>query len=116
MWLAYRLIYTSEGIVIETIFQWDVDSVSYPLSPPSVLLCPSSREVFPEFMEATSHDTVSCVERFLNTVPVVAVDVNVQHPWICSQEFENSEHDIVNVTKARRFPLLSVMKAACPVN
>lgn len=109
MELAYRLVYAPEGIIVETIFQWNVDGVSHTLSSPSVFLCPSSREILSKFMETNGHDTVCCVERFLDAVSVVTVDVNVQDPWVCSQEFEDSEHDVIDVTKARRLPLLSVM-------
>jgi len=113
---TYRLIYAPEGIVIETVFQRDVDGVTHPLSTPSVFLCPSTREILPEFMEATSHDTICRVECFLDTVSVVTVDVDVQDPWVGSQEFENSEDDVINIAKARRVPLLSVMKATCPID
>jgi hypothetical protein len=67
-------------------------------------------------MEADGHDAVSCIERFLDTVSMMTVNVNVQHPWICSQKFKDSEHDVIDVTKARRLPLFSVMKAACPID
>ena len=109
MELAHRLVNTPERLIIEAIFQWDIDGISHPLASPSVFLCPSSREVLSELMEATGHDTVCRVECFLDAISVVTVDVDVQYPWVCSQEFENPEYDIIDVTEARRLPLLGVM-------
>ena len=115
MELAHRLVNTPERFIVEAIFQWDVDGISHPLALPSVFLCPGSGEVLPELMEATGHDTVCRVECFLDAVSVVAVDVDVQYPWVCSQEFENSEYDIIDVTEAGRLPFLGVMEATCPI-
>lgn len=67
-------------------------------------------------MEAASHDAICRVEGFLDTVPVMTVDVNVQHSWVCSQELEDSEHNIIDVTKAGRLPLLSMMEATRPID
>ena len=42
----------------------------------------SSREVLPIFMEGHSHDPVCSVEGFLHSVPMVDVDIDVQHPLV----------------------------------
>jgi len=109
MELAHRLVNTPERLIVEAIFQWDIDRISHPLASSSVFLCPGSREVLPELVEAAGHDTVCRVECFLDAISVVTVDVDVQYPWVCSQEFENPEYDIIDVTEARCLPLLSVM-------
>jgi hypothetical protein len=112
----YWFVYASEGVVIETILQRDIDSISHPLPPTSVFLCSGSREVLPKFVKAASHYTICGVEGFLDTITVVTVDVNVQHSWVCSQELKDSEYNVIDVTKARRLPLLSMMKAARPID
>lgn len=109
MELAHRLINTPERLIVEAIFQWNIDGISHPLASPSVFLCPSSREVLSELVEATGHNTVCRVERFLDAISMVTVDVDVQYPWVCSQEFENPKYDVIDVTEARRLPLLGVM-------
>jgi len=85
MELAHRLVNSPERLIVEAIFQRDVDGISHALASPSVFLCPCSGEVLPELMETTGHDTVCRVECFLDAISVVTVDVDVQYPWVCSQ-------------------------------
>lgn len=42
------------------------------------LTCPG--EVVPKLVEGHGHDSVRCVKRFLHPIPMMDVDVNVQHP------------------------------------
>lgn len=67
-------------------------------------------------MKRHSHHTISQVERLLDAVAVVHVDVDVQHPGVVLQQLQNGDHDVVDVTEAGRLKLLGVMEPAGPVN
>jgi len=45
-------------------------------------------------MERHSHDSVGSIERFLNTVAVVNVNVDVQNPLLESKELNDAKDDI----------------------
>ena len=66
-----------EGLISNSILQWNINRVALSLSSAPILLRPCSRKVFSEFMEAARHDAIGSVERFFDAVPVVAVDVDV---------------------------------------
>ncbi len=42
----------------------------------------STREVLPVLVEGDGHDAVRRVERLLDAVPVVNIDIDVQHPLV----------------------------------
>ena len=64
---------------------------------------------------AHRHDAVGEVERLLHAVPVVDVDVYVQHPVVQLQELQDGEHNVVDVAEAGSFGALRVVHAAGPV-
>jgi len=45
-------------------------------------------------MEGNRHDSVCGIERFLNAITVVDVDVDVQNPLLEPEELNNAEDDI----------------------
>lgn len=45
-------------------------------------------------MEATCHDTVCCVESFLDAITVVDININIQDTLVVSEEFKNAEDDV----------------------
>jgi hypothetical protein len=45
-------------------------------------------------VEATCHDTVCCVERLLDTVTVVDVDVDIQHTRVVTKELQDAEDNV----------------------
>lgn len=63
-----------------------------------------------------AHLPVRQVECLLHTVPVVHVDVDVQHPRVVLEELEDGEHEVVDVAEARGLALLGVVQAARPVD
>jgi hypothetical protein len=63
-------------------------------------LCPGPREIFSEFVETAGHNAISSVERFFHSIPMVAVNVDIQNAWIGSEEFKDTQNDVVDVTKA----------------
>jgi hypothetical protein len=79
-------------------------------------------------VQRASHDTIGGVECLLDTVAVMDVDVNVEHPGMISvrdaslsrrletgqghcapQEFEDAQDDVVDVAESAGFALLGVM-------
>ena len=51
-------------------------------------------------MQAKGHDPISCVKSFLDTIAVMYVDVNVQNSRVLFQQFEDCQHNVVDVAKA----------------
>jgi len=66
-------------------------------------------------MEAASHHTICGIERLFDTVTVVTVDIDVQNTGERAEKLQNTEYNIVDITKPRCFALFCVVKAACPV-
>ena len=66
-------------------------------------------EVFAKLVEGARHDTVCGVEGFLNSIPVVAVDVDVQHARDVPKELQDGQHDVVHVAEAGYARLVRMM-------
>lgn len=76
-------------------------------------------------MKRTSHNSVCGVKRFFNSVAVMHIDIDVEHPRVNSgkcqglrtgtvrtntpQKLENTENNIIDVAKPTGFSLLGVM-------
>ena len=54
----------------------------------------SSREIFSVLVEADGHYTVSCVKRFLHSVSVMHIDVDVKHALMISEEFQYAKNNV----------------------
>ncbi len=46
----------------------------------------SWEEVVPVFVEGYSHDSVCEVKRLLNTIPVMNINVDVEHAWMIPKQ------------------------------
>lgn len=62
------------------------------------------------------HYTIRGVERLLDAVAVVAVNVDVEHARVGAQKLENTEDDIINVAEPGGFALFGVVQPASPVD
>jgi hypothetical protein len=62
---------------------------------------------------AHRHDPVGEVEGLLDAVPVVDVDVDVQHARVHLEQLQDGQHDVVHVAEARGLALLGVVHAPC---
>ena len=111
-----RLEHTLERFICYAIFQRYIHCISLPFASPLVVLCSGSREVFAELVKAACHDTIGGVERFFDTVTVVAVDVDIQYARKGAQKFQNAEDDVVDITETGCFALLGVMESSSPIN
>ena len=67
-------------------------------------------------VKAEGHDAIGAVERLLDAVPVVDVDVNVQDSGMDLEQFEDGKDDVVDVAESRGLGFLGVMEAAGPVD
>lgn len=47
---------------------------------------------------------------------MMAVDVDVEYPWMMSQQFKNSKDNIVNVAEPRSLPLFGMVESARPID
>ncbi len=63
-------------------------------------------------MKANSKHPISMKECFLDTIPVVDINVEVEDPRVGLKQLEYAEHNIVNVAKTTRLCLFGVMVAS----
>ena len=77
---------------------------------------PSPREVVLKFMEGAGHNPISQVESLLNSIPMMDINVNIEHPLVGLQQLQDGQHTIVDVAKTRSLGLLGMMKTSRPVD
>merc|ERR1719469_621129 len=75
-----------------------------------------AREVFSIFVERYRHHPICCVKSFFNSISVMNIDIYVQDALVVLEKFENSKHNVVDVTEAGGFRFLGVVKASRPVD
>jgi hypothetical protein len=46
----------------------------------------------------------------------MAINVDVQNPWIGSEEFDDGEIDVVDVAEPGGFAFFGVVETTCPIN
>ncbi len=107
---------TLERLVRNPILQRHIDRIALALPAPFVLLRSRAGKVLPELVEAARHDAVRGVERLLDAVAMMAVDVYVQHPWVCAQKLERAKNNIIDVAETGSFPLFGMVQASGPVD
>ena len=67
-------------------------------------------------MEGDGQHSVGVVEGLLDPIPVVDIDVQVQHPGMHFQELEDADDDIVDVAEPTGFRFLGMMVPTPPVD
>mmetsp|Transcript_24573 Transcript_24573/g.53698 ORF Transcript_24573/g.53698 Transcript_24573/m.53698 type:complete len:226 (-) Transcript_24573:246-923(-) len=67
-------------------------------------------------VEGDSQHAVCGEERLLHSVPVVHVDVNVQHAVVVLEHLQDRQHNVVDVAEARGLGFLGVVQAPGPVD
>lgn len=67
-------------------------------------------------MKRTSHNSVTQIKRLLDPIPMMHININIQHSIMVLQQLQNPQHNIIHITKPRRFALLRMMQASRPVN
>jgi len=61
-------------------------------------------------METNSETPIRCPKSFLHPIPMMAVDVNVDHSLVFLQQLKNGEHAVVDIAEPRSFKFLGVME------
>lgn len=69
-----------------------------------------------ETFVCTGHDAIGRVERLLDAVAVVDVNVNVQDALVVLEQLEDGQDDVVGVAEPGRLGLLGVVEPAGPVD
>lgn len=76
---------------------------------------PRPREKVSVLMKATRHDPIARIERLLDSISVMNIDINIKHARVRAQELEDAEYDVVDVTETGGFAFLGVVQAPGPV-
>jgi hypothetical protein len=95
----YRFKDTGVRFINDTSFQRNINRISFSLAVALVLLGSYAEEILTESLKAASHDAVSSMKNFVDTVTVVAVDIDVENVGIGAEEFENAKDNVVDVAE-----------------
>ena len=95
-WLEDHL----EAFVIKSFIEREVDSMIGARIFSDVIDVAGSWEVVLELVEGGGHDSIGQVEGFFNTVSVMDINIDVEHPLISFQKFQDSKHAIVDIAKS----------------
>ena len=92
------------GDIVHALFERNVGSVKFAHSLSHLVEGSCSREeVLFELMEADCEDSIGMEESLLNSIAMMHVDIQVEHPGIDLQQLQDTEHDIVNVAESAGF-------------
>jgi hypothetical protein len=80
--------------IINTISKREVDSIVLASAYANIPKLTSTGEVLAVLVERDSHDPVGSIERFLNTIAVVNVNVNVENSLLEAEKLNNAKDDI----------------------
>jgi hypothetical protein len=95
--------------IVHTITKREVDSVVFAIADTDVAQFTSTREVLSVLVEGAGHDAIGRVEGFFNTITMVNVDIDVENARLESEELDDSENNVVDVTETTGFALFCVM-------
>jgi hypothetical protein len=122
------------GYVIDPVAEWEVDSIVLSGANTNVAKFAGARKIFAVLVEGHGHDSVGSVERLLDTVSVVYVNIDVEDSLLVPKQLKDTEYDIctllvsgtntwwrnrsftVDITEATCFTLFRVVQASCPVD
>ena len=102
--------------VVDAVAQGHVDRVVLAGAAANVADVPGAGEELAVLVEGDGHDAVGGVEGLLHAVPVVHVNVNVQHAPVVLEQLQDAQHNVVHVAEAGRLPALRVVQPARPVD
>ena len=69
-------------------------------------------EVVAVLVKRHGHDAVGRVERLLDAITVMNVNVDVHYAGVPSEQLENAQHAVVHVAKPRRLLLFGMVSIA----
>mmetsp|Transcript_8360 Transcript_8360/g.19617 ORF Transcript_8360/g.19617 Transcript_8360/m.19617 type:complete len:269 (-) Transcript_8360:28-834(-) len=102
--------------VVHAIIQGEVNGEVFPLCVADIkdISCPG--EVLSKLVEGHCHHAISGIERLLDSVSVVYVNINVEDPFVFFKQFEDGQDAIVYIAKARGLGFLGMMQASTPIH
>ena len=80
--------------VVDSVTQWEVDGMVFPVANADIPKFAGAREVFAVLVEGDRHDTVSAVEGFFNAIAVMHIDVDVKYTWVEAQKFDDAKNNV----------------------
>ena len=76
-------------------------SGSNSLAMPSIDHIPSAwKEGVPKLVEGAGEYTVSCEKGLLHAIPMVHINVDVQHTPVVLEQLQDGQHNVVHVAEA----------------
>lgn len=72
-------------------------------------------EIIFKFMERASHDSISKVKGFLNTITMMDINIDIQDSLKSFEKFQNSENTVINIAKSWGLRLFGMMETARPI-
>ena len=107
---------TFEGTVVQSFLQGHVQGIPRALAVANLVGVAGAGKEIPVLVERQRHHPVRTVKRFLHTVPVMNVDVDVQHSLVAFQQFNATQHNVVDVAEPTGFSLFGVVHAPRPID
>lgn len=66
-------------------------------------------------METYGHNTIGVIERLLNAIAMMHVDIEVEYPAVVLEKLQYTDNDVIDVAETACFGLFRVVKTARPV-
>lgn len=95
--------------IVNTIVEWEIDSIVLASLCPNIIQATCPREVISVLMKGDGHDSVSREECLFHTVAMVAVNVDVKDALVGLEKLKYAKHTIVHIAKAARLELFRMM-------
>jgi hypothetical protein len=66
-------------------------------------------------VETDSHDTISIVKSFFNSISMMNIDVEIENAGIDFEKLKDAEDNVIDIAKATGLGLFTMMKASSPI-
>jgi hypothetical protein len=82
------------GDIVNTITERKVDSIVFSLANANIAELSGSREVLSVLMEGYGHHSVGGIERLLNTIAVMDIDIDIKNTLLETQKLQDAKNDV----------------------
>mmetsp|Transcript_6211 Transcript_6211/g.9327 ORF Transcript_6211/g.9327 Transcript_6211/m.9327 type:complete len:239 (-) Transcript_6211:474-1190(-) len=96
--------------------QWSIDRKSRPLLGTRILNMPRPRKEIPILVQTKRHDPIRTIKCLLDSIPMMDININIQHSRMHLEQFQYGQYNIINITKSRSLTLLGMMEPPTPIN
>lgn len=105
------------GLVVDADAQGDVQGVVFSWALADGVAAAGSREeVIPVLMERHSHDPIRQEERLLHPIPMMHINIQIQHPRMEPQQLQYRQHNIIRIAEPTGLTLLRMVQPPTPIN